>query len=275
MLEDYQLGEAGKVLQEFVWSEFCDWYIEAAKDLAQERQRNPARRNLPRRPLRAGRPSAPPPPLHALPNRRAMAEPPRLAQQRRLACSLSKEHHDGPVAHACRQPMMRPSATSTLVMEIIREIRNARAEAVRDAPENIKKEMTGRRIEAHIAGGSRTAMLKQEADTIARLARLDPAKLTIDAQLSPADRPDKATTLVVGDTEVVLPLAGLVDLDAEKKRLQTEAEQTEAEIERTQALLANEGFIGRAPANVVERERAKLASAQERLPKLRERLALL
>ena len=102
-----------------------------------------------------------------------------------------------------------------------------------------------------------------------------PPELTIVAQLSPADRPDKATTLVVGDTEVVLPLAGLVDLDAEKKRLQTEAEQTEAEIERTQALLANEGFIGRAPANVVERERAKLASAQERLPKLRERLALL
>jgi len=163
----------------------------------------------------------------------------------------------------------------TLIMEIIREIRNARADAVRDAPENIKKEMTGRRIEAHIAGGSRTAMLKQEADTIARLARLDPARLIIAARLSPADRPDKATTLVVGDTEVVLPLAGLVDLDAEKKRLQAEAEQTEAEIERTEALLANEGFIGRAPANVVERERAKLASAQERLPKLRERLALL
>ena len=60
-------------------------------------------------------------------------------------------------------------------------------------------------------------MLKQEADTIARLARLDPARLTIAEQLSPADRPDKATTLVVGDTEVVLPLAGLVDLDAEQE----------------------------------------------------------
>jgi valyl-tRNA synthetase len=160
----------------------------------------------------------------------------------------------------------------TLVMEIIREIRNARAEAVRDAPENIKKEMTGRRIEALIAGGSRTDMLRHEAGTLALLARLDPDKLRIEESLPAQERPDKATTLVVGEAEVVLPLAGLVDLNAERKRLQGEAEQAEAEIARTEALLTNEGFTSRAPAQVVERERAKLAAAHERLAKLRERL---
>ena len=71
-------------------------------------------------------------------------------------------------------------------MEIVRQIRNARAEAVRDAPENIKKEMTGRRIEAYIAGGSATAMLRDQSDILARLARLDADKLTIEKSL-PAD----------------------------------------------------------------------------------------
>jgi valyl-tRNA synthetase len=146
---------------------------------------------------------------------------------------------------------------------------------VRDAPENIKKEMTGRRIEALIAGSSRTEMLRREAATIALLARLDSDKLTIEENLPAEKRPAKATTLVVGEAEVVLPLAGLVDLDAERKRLQGEAGQAEAEIARTESLLANEGFTSRAPAQVVDRERAKLAAAHERLAKLRERLSTL
>jgi valyl-tRNA synthetase len=160
----------------------------------------------------------------------------------------------------------------TLLIDIIREIRNARAEAVRDAPENIKKDMTGRRIEASIAGGSRTAMLRREAETIARLARLDPNKFHIEKSLSAEHRPERAVTLVVGGVEVVLPLAGLVDVDSERERLQSEADNARAEIERTDKLLANEQFVSRAKPEVVQREREKLDAARDRLAKLEERL---
>ena len=132
--------------------------------------------------------------------------------------------------------------------------------------------MPGRRIEALIAGGTRTPMLKQEADTIARLARLDPGKLTIEQTLPAAQRPEKATTLVVGETEVILPMAGLVDLDTERKRLQSEADTAQAEIERTEKLLSNEQFVSKAKPDVVQRERDKITAAQERLSKLKERL---
>jgi len=162
-----------------------------------------------------------------------------------------------------------------LVMEIIRQIRNARAEAVRDAPDNIKRDMTSRRIEALISGGPRTAMLRGEAETIARLARLDTAKLDIEEELPAERRPDKAVSLVIGGAEVVLPLAGLVDLESERKRLTSEAAQAEAEIARTEELLSNEGFTSRAPAQVVERESAKLAAARDRLARLNERIAAL
>jgi valyl-tRNA synthetase len=271
MLEDYQLGEAGKMLQEFVWSEFCDWYIEAAKGSL--KSDDPSQRAETSRIAR-----------YVLDGILRLLHPymPFLTEElwQNLHGWPSNNDSLAPSAKSVMvAPWPAPFSTDapaerdfTLIMEIIREIRNARADAVRDAPENIKKDMTGRRIEAHIAGGSRTPTLRQEAATIASLARLDPARLTIAPQLSPAQRPDKATTLVVDEVEVILPLAGLVDLDAEKKRLQTEAEQTRAEIQRTTDLLANEGFTSRAPANVVDRERARLTAAQERLTKLEQRL---
>ncbi|HYP40235.1 MAG TPA: valine--tRNA ligase [Chloroflexia bacterium] len=271
LLEDYQLGEAGKLLQEFVWNEYCDWYIEASKTALRGERKDETlavARNVLDGILRLLHPYMPFlteelwQHLHGWPSR------------------------DGGMTANEQSVMMAawpgPLATDEdaerdfgLIIDIIREIRNARAEAVRDAPENIKKEMTGRRIEALLAGGSRTAMLREEAETIARLARLDLEKLVIEESLSEEQRPARATTLVVGEVEVALPLAGLVDLDVERKRLQSEAEATQAEIERTEGLLSNEQFTAKAPPQVVQREQAKLSAAQERLEKLRERLAAL
>jgi valyl-tRNA synthetase len=274
MLEDYQLGEAGKLLQEFVWNEFCDWYIEAAKtglksdDPAARASTSDVARGVLDGILRLLHPYMP-----------FLTE--ELWQHLNAWPSRDSSL---PIPQQSLMMAPWPAPTSTddaaerdfnLVMEIIRQIRNARAEAVRDAPENIKKDMTSRRIEAYIAGGSATTMLRDQADILARLARLDPDKLTIEETLSAEKRPDKAVTLVIGDTEIILPLAGLVDLDAEKKRLESEALSTAAEITRTEELLSNEGFTSRAPAQVVERERAKLSAAHDRLTKLRERLAAL
>lgn len=272
MLEDYQLGEAGKVLQEFVWSEYCDWYIEAAKGTL--RSEDPAikgatlhtARTVLDGILRLLHPYMPFlteelwQNLHGWPSHTET-----LAAESR---SIIKA--DWPTTLQIDEEAERDFST---VIEVIRQIRNARAEAAKDAPENEKRELTRRRIEAVIVGGSRTSMLKREADTLARLAQLDPDKLTIEESLSPQQRPEKATLLVIGEVEVVLPLAGLVDTGTEQKRLQAEAEQAEAEIQRTEALLSNGQFAQRAPAAVVEKERAKLAAAQERLAKLKERLA--
>jgi valyl-tRNA synthetase len=274
MLEDYQLGEAGKLLQEYVWNEFCDWYIEAAKtalksDDPQARASTSAvARGVLDGILRLLHPYMPFlteelwQHLHGWPSRDTTLP---ASQQGLIVATW-------PTPTSIDEAAERDF---DLVMEIIRQIRNARAEAVRDAPENIKKEMTGRRIEAYIAGGSATTMLREQADILARLARLAPDKLTIEDTLPPGKRAEKAVTLVIGEAEVILPLAGLVDLDAEKKRLEAEALSTAAEITRTEELLSNEGFTSRAPAQVVDRERAKLTVAQDRLARLRERLAAL
>jgi valyl-tRNA synthetase len=274
MLEDYQLGEAGKVLQEFVWSEYCDWYIEAAKGAlhsedTETRQATLAvARTVLDGILRLLHPYMPFlteelwQNLHGWPSRDESLD-------RRQQSIIVAEW---PTALATDEAAERDFDT---VIEIIRQIRNARAETIKDAPDNLKSEMARRKIEAIIGGGSRTSMLQQEADTLTRLAQLDADKLTITERISLEQRPEQAATLVIGEIEVVLPMSGLVDTGAERKRLQSEAESTQAEIERTQALLSNEQFTSRAPAQVVERERAKLSAAQERLLKLNERLATL
>ncbi len=271
MLESFQLGEAGRLLQDFVWSEYCDWYLEAAKGAlrsddpqAREATLQTARLVLDGI-LRLLHPYMPFlteelwQHLHGWPSR----------DESLPVDSRSIMKAEWPVPLGIDE---EAESSFNTVIEAISRIRNARAEAIKDAPDNQKGETAKRRIEAIVVGGASTAMLRREADTLTRLAQLDPNKLSIVESLPPEQRPDKAVTLVMGEIEVLLPLAGLVDLDAERKRLQTEAEEAKGEISRAEALLSNEQFRVRAPAQVVDKERAKLAAAQERLAKLEERL---
>jgi len=150
-------------------------------------------------------------------------------------------------------------ADMALLMEIIRAVRNARAEY------DVKP---GQQIAAHISAGTHEALVRDHADILCALARLDPARLTIAEQL-PA--PAKALTLVTGGVTTYLPLADLVDFDAERKRLEKDLAETQAQIARSQNLLAGP-FAQKAPAAVVEKERAKLAELLTRAERLRTRL---
>ena len=100
-----------------------------------------------------------------------------------------------------------------------------------------------------------------------------------DDQLIIAEQLDSklanAAALVVGDVEVFLPLAGLIDLDAERARLGKVLEQADADIARRAARLDYAGFVDKAPANVIQRERDGLAEARATAERLRERLAQL
>jgi valyl-tRNA synthetase len=151
-----------------------------------------------------------------------------------------------------------------LIMEAIRAIRNARAEYEVEP---------GRHITAMIAASSHYATFSNQRDILTRLARIDPGQLTIATTL-PA-KPEKAVSLVVGNVEVYLPLAGMVDLKAEGERLNKELAEVEGQIARTEKLLADEGFVTKAPAHIVERERKKLTDLQGRAARLQERLASL
>jgi valyl-tRNA synthetase len=102
---------------------------------------------------------------------------------------------------------------------------------------------------------------------------VDPEHLTIVEHLP--EKPQDAATLVFGTIEVFSPLAGLVDLTAERARLEKELQAATQDVARRESKLANEQFVSKAPADVVQRERDNLTTAQATVERLRERLGSL
>jgi valyl-tRNA synthetase len=254
LVEQWQLGEAGRQLYEFLWSEYCDWYIEAAKvrlgegSAAEAAATRQVLAFVLERSLRLLHPFMPFVTEAIWQNLPGMA-----AGERSLMAVRWPQESDG---HA-------PQAEEAFgrLQELVRAIRNVRSEY--DVP-------AGRKIAALVSAGDQVELLVQNLPTVAMLARLDAGAVQIAAEVA---TPGKAAVLAVAGMTVYLPMAGLVDLAAERKRTQEEIDNVDRLGQRIEGMLANPGFVGKAPAEVVERERARLAELQERRSRLTERLA--
>jgi len=144
----------------------------------------------------------------------------------------------------------------SLVQEVVRSIRNLRSE---------KKVAPSKKINASIAAGKHTSILRAQQSTLQALANLDPAGLEIAEKLSP---PQDAVTLVVNTVEIFIPFATLEDTSVDPARTKKEAEILQSQVSRLEALLASD-FANKAPAALVEKERAKLAEYKDSLEKLK------
>jgi valyl-tRNA synthetase len=254
-MESHQYGQAGSLAYEFVWNEYADWYIEAAKQqlddpaLAATTQHTLVA--VLEQTLRLLHPFVP-----------FVTE--EIWQNLRAACArLSPAfQHAGAWPDAliiAAWPAANPASaagTATAaadvaafnhVIDLVRAIRNARAENKIDAT---------LRLTAHVAGHGRSALLQSQSRVLAQLARLDETALVIQDDVAPA--PAGYIALVVGTTEVYLQRPGAGNAADERARLEKELAELETQVARLEALL-NGSFAGRAPAEVVERERAKLA----------------
>ena len=250
LIGDWQFGEAGRRIYEFLWNEYCDWYIEISKiSLYGD---DPAARGITQRVL-----------VYVLERTLRLLHPfmPFVTEE-----IWQHIPHQGEALIVAPWPGggdldEAAEADMNLVMEIIRAIRNARAEY------DVK---AGRRIAAVIAAGEAHALLQAQRETLVALARIDEGALSIAETLS--DKPAEALALVIGGIEAYLPLAGMVDLEEEKARLESELANTAGEISRVEKLLSNQGFVSKAPPAVVQKERDKLATYQEQQAKLQDRL---
>jgi valyl-tRNA synthetase len=147
------------------------------------------------------------------------------------------------------------------VQEVVRAVRNLRTE---------KRVPPSRKVPVVIAAGERLPVLQSQQMTIAFLASIDPGSFQLESSL--VERPQNSVALTVMGIEIYLPLEGLVDTEAERVRLQKELEEIDSQTTRLEALL-NSPFAERAPAQVVERERLKLATFKETAARLRDQLA--
>jgi valyl-tRNA synthetase len=263
LFQTFQYGQAGQLIYDFFWSDFADWYVEIAKGQMQKQESKEQTVVTLARVmdicLRLLHPFMP----------FVTEEVWDHLRQSILASPISYLASTWPeMLIIARWPEPRePEGWETskiadfeLLQDIVRAIRNLRAE---------KGVAPAKRITATIAGGTKTLLLQEQAETLAALAGLDPSLLTIRDAL-PA-KPENAAALVVGAVEIYLPLSGLVDLEAERARLQKELAETEAHIQRLEKLLASD-FAKKAPEAVVAKEREKLAGFKETAEKIKAQL---
>jgi valyl-tRNA synthetase len=258
LMSNFQFGEAERQIHDFFWGEFCDWYIEIAK-------------------IRLSRSDFSPLPVLAfvLETTLRLLHPfmPFITEE--LWQNLKRRLPEGSLDSDSIIIAPYPTGNKKFVdaeaervmesvIEIIRSIRNARAE---------HKVTADKRIEARVYTAEFQTTIALQSEAIETLAKARPLAVLSREQRRAKD--EKALVLVLKEAEVVLPWAGMVDLAAERQRLQGEISTVENELDRLEQRLKDKAFVTKAPPSVVDKERDRLQACKDKLVRLRQELAQL
>jgi valyl-tRNA synthetase len=258
--QNFQYGQAGQQIYDFIWSDFADWYVEIAKEQMKRLETGDSTVatlaqvfDLSLRLLHPFTPFVTEEIWGHL--RNTLRESP--------ISSLSEDWPPALIVAKFPQPRQPEGwedakvADFELIQEIVRAIRNLRAE---------KNVAPSKKIPATLVSGERIGLLKDQSPIIATLAGLDQSQISNLQSLH--DKPKDSTPLVIGSVEIYLPLAGMVDLAGEKSRLEKELKEAQSHIERLEKLLSSD-FASKAPAALVQKERDKLAGYKETTEKIK------
>jgi valyl-tRNA synthetase len=251
----FRFDEAQNAIFSFVWGEYCDWYIEIAKTRIRQNGLSPV-----------------PVLVYALEIALRLLHPfmpfvtEEIWQTLKRTCPSGWLKSDSimiaPYPEAENKNIdTHAERVMQTIIDIIRTIRNIRSE------HNVE---SGQWVEAQIFAGELTGEITTYGTVIETLARSRPVTF-----LNERHEPQKGENVVVSvlkDAEVYIPMESMVNVMAERTRLQKEIEQNEAEMGRLETRLQDAQFTGRAPAAVVEKERNKLVTIQERLTRLKQEL---
>jgi valyl-tRNA synthetase len=234
--ERYEFGEVGRALYNFIWDDFCDWYIEMAK-LPLYGEDETAKKTT--RSILA----------HVLDQTMRLLHPfmPFITEE-----IWQNLPHRGESITTAKWPEVNPALSDDqaaqemkLLVEMIRSVRNIRAEVNTPMSKKIKM----------LVKAKDETVLKAIETNRSYIERFcNPEELQMGVEL---ETPEKAMTAVITGLEIILPLEGLINIDEEIARLEKEFDRLNKEVERVQKKLSNEGFMKKAPESVVAEERAK------------------
>ncbi|WP_339907296.1 valine--tRNA ligase, partial [Pseudomonas guineae] len=252
-LDAFRFDLAAHALYEFIWDEYCAWYLELVKPVLWDENASIERQRGTRRTL-----------IRVLEVALRLAHP--------FMPFITEEIWQRIKAQA-------GVAGETIMLQAWPVANDSRIDAAaEDDIEWVKQLMLGLR---QIRGEMKISMAKRidiilqnaSAEDLRRLADNAPllnklAKLESVRVLEAGEEAPMSATALVGDMQVLVPMAGLIDKDAELARLDKEIARLDGEVKRVGGKLANEGFVAKAPAEVLDKERAKLAEAEQALGKM-------
>jgi len=250
-LNEYRFNDAASICYQFVWHEFCDWYLEMAKQglYGQDESMKQSTRYILKdvliavlRLLHPFMPFVTEDIWHRLPGSDG---------------SIMRSDFPEISDFLCDGEALREM---DLVMSVISGIRNIRGEMniVPSKKVSIMIEMPGTKD---------MKIVRENIEHIRNLARVD--SVDIDTAIS---KPEASATAVFGQNQVHVLLKGLLDFDEEKKRLRKEIKKIGKEMESSNRKLSNKGFLAKAPAEIVEKVREKVESMTVKLEKLEKNL---
>ncbi|CAG1013464.1 partial valyl-tRNA synthetase, partial [Anaerolineae bacterium] len=250
LYDSHQFGEGGRQIREFLWDEFADWYVEISKNAlygTDQDAKQDTRAVL----------------LTVIDTCLRLLHPymPFITEE---IWSYLPNRESALIIAAFPQPDSRYlNEGATVIMDQVRDLivklRNTRVTYNVDP---------AKRIQA-IAEGESAPRIAALAPIFSRLCNIE------SISILNGDSTAQAAAVVSGDATLYLPLAGMVDLSAERERLSKELGTISAQIDKTEKNLSNEQFVSRAKPEVVEKERAKLADLKQAQQSVRERLAAL
>lgn len=254
LFEKFEFGEAGRLLYRFIWDDFCDWYIEMSKETLagdDEAAKLTTRSIL----------------VYVLDNTLRLLHPIMPFVTEEIWQSVP---HVGESLVVASYPTVHPEQMDEqaaeemeFLMDFIRSVRTVRNEMNTPLSKPIN-------IIAKVSDAAHYAILKENESYIARFS--NPEEFVYGEDV---EAPSDAVTSVITGAEIYLPLAGLINIEDEIARLEKEAEKLQQEVDRVEKKLSNEKFVAKAPAAVVEAERAKGADYQAQREAVLERIATL
>lgn len=255
-LDNYRLDMASGVLYEFIWNQLCDWYLELTKPVlwkGTEAQQRATRYTL----------------ITVLEKTLRLAHPviPYITESIWQSVKPLVNGAEGETIMLQALPAFEADkfdekaiADIEWVKAFITSIRNLRAE-YDIAPSKALNVML------KVENSEDATRLTDNLTVISSLAKLDSVRVLEENEETPA-----CATALVGHSEILIPMAGLIDKDAELERLAKEIAKNEGEIKRINGKLNNEKFVSKAPEAVVAKEREKLEGYEEVLAKLQEQI---
>ncbi|WP_342552525.1 valine--tRNA ligase [Paenibacillus sp. FSL R7-0652] len=247
LIDAYEFGETGRVLYNFIWDDLCDWYIEFAKlsfygddPIAKKKTQSVL--------------------AYVLDQTMRLIHPfmPYISEE-----IWQHLPHEGETITLASWPEYDPAlenpeavAEMNLLMDTIRAVRNIRAEV--NVPMSKKIELM---VKAN--NDETSSIIERNSHYIKRFCNTSEFESGLNLS-----SPDKAMTAIITGAELYLPLAGLIDIEQEVARLEKELQNLEGEVLRVEKKLANEGFVAKAPAKVIEEERAKQADYSDKRDKV-------
>lgn len=255
LLERFELGEAGRAIYDFIWSEVCDWYIEIAKPRLYNKE------------AAAERATAQHVLATVLVSAMKLLHPYMPFITEEIYQCLPHEAESimiskWPVAD---ENLIDPEAERGMnaIMDSIKAIRNMRAEVNANPGKKIPAIM--------LVSEDLREVVANNDSYIKLLGGID------NLELRPlnGEKPENAMAAVVTGIEVYLPLAGLIDVEKETQRLSKELAAMEKDLQRAGGKLNNAGFLAKAPEDVIAKERAKYEELSGKIEAVKKRMAYL